>query len=222
MQNNGLKENPFFKKVLSFFKEGNTHDDRGSEKLTWESIGWKRLVVIFLAGVCLLYFSVPQKEKASLGGKGEDGDTAQETAEQEDELWKAVNSYAVKQEEKLEKILSRVNGVGKVDVMLTIAASEEKKMLKNDTQSSEHSQEKDSTGGTRTQDSSDTSSEVVLVEGEDEDSPYVIQIQSPKIEGIVVVAQGAGNVTVDSQIIEAVEALFPIEAHKIKVMKMAD
>ena len=44
----------------------------------------------------------------------------------------------------------------------------------------------------------------------------------PTIEGIVVVAEGGGNATVVSQISKAAMALFPIEAHKIIVVKMSD
>ena len=45
-------------------------------------------------------------------------------------------------------------------------------------------------------------------------------INSPKIEGVVVVAQGAGTGRKDTEIIEAVQALFEVESHKIKVMRM--
>ena len=63
-------------------------------------------------------------------------------------------------------------------------------------------------------------SENVLIEQDGTKSPYVVQINSPKIEGICVVAKGAQNSTMKTEIIEAIQALFSIEAHKIKVMKM--
>ena len=120
----------------------------------------------------------------------------------------------------MEKILSQVQGVGKVDVMLTLAASEEKKTLQNETSSEENSQETDSSGGSRKQDTANAQTESVLVDDGEGQEPYVVQIQSPRIEGVVVVAQGAGTGTINTEIIEAVQALFPIEPHKIKVMKM--
>ncbi len=40
------------------------------------------------------------------------------------------------------------------------------------------------------------------------------------MEGVIVIAEGGGNSVVNAQITEAVLALFPIEAHKIKIMKM--
>ncbi|MEI3340576.1 MAG: hypothetical protein V8R80_12125 [Eubacterium sp.] len=42
----------------------------------------------------------------------------------------------------------------------------------------------------------------------------------PEIEGILVVAQGGGNTAVAENISEAAQALFSVEAHKIKVVKM--
>lgn len=41
-----------------------------------------------------------------------------------------------------------------------------------------------------------------------------------KVEGIVIVAQGAGNPTVDKNIMEIVLALFDVAVHKIKIVKM--
>ena len=62
--------------------------------------------------------------------------------------------------------------------------------------------------------------ETVTVQKEGSETPYVVQVASPKIAGAVVVAKGAASAEVVREIIEAMEALFPIEAHKIKVMKM--
>ena len=42
----------------------------------------------------------------------------------------------------------------------------------------------------------------------------------PEVEGVIVIALGCGNASVKQNILEAVQALFPVEAHKIKIMKM--
>ncbi len=41
-----------------------------------------------------------------------------------------------------------------------------------------------------------------------------------KVCGVVVVAEGAGNATVNARISEAVKALFSIDVHKISIVKM--
>ena len=50
--------------------------------------------------------------------------------------------------------------------------------------------------------------------------PYVVKKIEPEIQGITVVAQGGGNAVVQKNISDVLEALFHIEAHKIKVVKM--
>ena len=42
-----------------------------------------------------------------------------------------------------------------------------------------------------------------------------------KVEGVVVVAEGAGSATVDKNILDVVMALFNVEVHKIKIVKMS-
>ena len=42
-----------------------------------------------------------------------------------------------------------------------------------------------------------------------------------EVEGVVVIADGGDNAVVAQNITEAVQALFGVEAHKIKIMKRA-
>lgn len=192
------------------------------QKLRLEDIGFSKLIIIFLAGVFLLILSLPSgtlsSKKDTINKQGQQGREEKEGIQ--DATLDAMSKYAARQEEQLESVLSKVDGVGKVDVMLTIASSEEKKTLNKENISQDSTKESDSTGGRRDQNSSSSQTDPVLIGQGDGQAPYVVQIQSPQIEGVVVVAQGAGSGVVDTEIIAAVEALFPIETHKIKVMKM--
>lgn len=179
-----------------------------------EKVGMPRLLLLVLAGVLLLVFSLP-------GGKGTEERDTVKTGEKEEELaLDAMETYARRQEEATEDILSRVSGIGKVKVMLTLASSEEKVPLQDDDTTEEDSKEEDSGGGNRDTSRYETKKESILIQKDGEDSPYVVQIYSPSVEGVVVVAQGADSAKIQKEIIEAIQALFPIEAHKIKVMKM--
>ena len=51
-------------------------------------------------------------------------------------------------------------------------------------------------------------------------TPYVVKPYVPEIEGVLVVAEGAGSGTVKRTVTEIVQALFHVEAHKIMVVKM--
>ena len=119
-----------------------------------------------------------------------------ETREVEEEM-KRIGERRVKE------ILEQVEGVGKADVMLTLQASKEKVTLKDNKQ-----------------DDTKTEEETVLLDGESrESSPYVVQEIEPQIERIVVVCSGGDSPAMQREIISAISALFPVESHKIKVMK---
>ncbi len=52
--------------------------------------------------------------------------------------------------------------------------------------------------------------------------PFVVKTLLPQVEGVVVVAQGAGTGNINKSITDVVQALFDVEAHKVKVVKMND
>ena len=104
--------------------------------------------------------------------------------------------------------------------MITLSASEEKIPLQDADETEEESKEQNQEGSSRNTTSYQSKRENILISQDGKDSPYVVQICSPAIEGVVVVAQGAASAKVKTEIIEAIQALFSIEVHKIKVMKM--
>lgn len=122
-------------------------------------------------------------------------------------------------ESKLENILSKINGVGKTDVMLTYTESTQMVPVYNKTEKTSNTDESDSGGGTRKIEESDVSQEVVY---EDENGKNVIATQktvSPKIEGAIITAEGASNPTIKTSIIQAVEAATGLSTHKIQVFE---
>lgn len=60
---------------------------------------------------------------------------------------------------------------------------------------------------------------LLTMEGE-ENQGFYTEEKEQKVAGVLIVAQGAGDSRVERKIQQAVMALFQIEAHKIKVMKM--
>ncbi len=182
-----------------------------------QKIGVTRLIIIILAGIMLLVLSVPPKEKAS----EENVSVTESMAGQESNTaLLAMSQYAKRQEEATEKILSKVEGIGKVEVMITLSSSEQKITLQDDNNSSEEATQSDQSGGSRMEEKHQTEAESVLIKRDGEETPYVVQVQAPVVEGVVVVAQGVDSGKKKTEIIEAIQALFPVESHKIKVMKM--
>lgn len=128
-------------------------------------------------------------------------------------------NYEENLETKLENILEKINGVGKVDVMLTYTESTQIVPIYNKTEKTTNTNESDSGGGTRKIEESDVSQEVVYQEKEGKGTIATQKTVSPKIEGAIITAQGAGNSTIKTNIIQAVEAATGLATHKIQVFE---
>lgn len=136
--------------------------------------------------------------------------------QKEDELL----SYASGLERSLEELLCTMDGVGKVRVMVTLASSGEAVVEKDVSTVRDGSTEVDSAGGSRNTTKISDSEETIYRDGQQDGTPYIKMVRSPRVEGVVVSAQGGGNAKTVQNITEAIQALFGIEAHKIKVVKM--
>ncbi|MBQ8518393.1 MAG: hypothetical protein IJ455_02160 [Agathobacter sp.] len=62
--------------------------------------------------------------------------------------------------------------------------------------------------------------EVMITTEGSKESVFGTEKTGEKVCGVVVVAEGAGNATVNARISEAVKALFSIDVHKISIVKM--
>lgn len=122
-------------------------------------------------------------------------------------------------EKKLENILKKVNGVGNVSVLLTYSESGSVIPIYNISQSTSTTEEKDTSGGTRTIVSEDNKKDVIT-----DSSSNIVTEKSvmPKIEGAIITAEGAKDPNIKSNIISAVEAVTGLANHKIQVFEMED
>ncbi len=75
-------------------------------------------------------------------------------------------------------------------------------------------------GGTRKVIETDTKKDIIYQESSGEKTPITQSIISPKVEGAIITAQGAGNAAVKANIIQAVEAVTGVSSHKIQVFTM--
>lgn len=120
----------------------------------------------------------------------------------------------------LEEILSKINGVGKVKVMLTYSQTSQTIPLYNQDLSEKSTEESDKQGGNRKITETDTKTEIIYKEENGQKIPITQSIISPKIEGAIITAIGAGNATIKANIIQAVEAVTGVATHKIQVFEM--
>ncbi len=188
-------------------------------------IGKDRFLIMALAGILLFVIAVPAEPKKS--GEAKSGELLSETqpqAAQEDAHAKdgeEMADYVAQLEKRLADALTYMDGAGSVKVMITLRSSAEKVIEKDTPGNRSATVEADAQGGSRSIHAIENEETTVYVTGENgERVPYVIKSIEPTVEGVVVVAQGAGSAQVRKNITEAVQALFSIEAHKIKVVKM--
>ena len=120
----------------------------------------------------------------------------------------------------LEEILQQINGVGKVNVLITYSQTNEIVPMYNQDISQKDTEETDTNGGTRKIIETDTKKEIIYQEDNGEKTPITQSIISPKIEGAIITAQGASDATVKANIIQAVEAVTGLSSHKIQVFTM--
>ena len=151
-------------------------------------------VVLILLGVMVMIVAMPT------GAKQSQKET--QTQEQKEQQLQTEDSY--KEQLQLKELLEHMDGVGKTRVMLTFSDEGTDRLDKNVTKDGNKKEET-----------------TVVYDTGDTRQPYVICRQMPKIEGVVVVAQGGGNAKTVTEISNAVMSLFPVEAHKVVVVKMS-
>ena len=129
-----------------------------------------------------------------------------------------TRDYALYLETKLKKMLEAVQGLEDVEVMITLESSEEKVVEKDLTAERSNTEEQDSAGGSRSVNTSNTEYQTIYRDNTQGD-PFVVKTICPKVEGVLVVAKGAGNGNMSGEITQIVQALFGVEAHRIKVLE---
>ncbi len=171
-----------------------------------------QLLVAGLAGILLLVIAIPVEKKAD--SAEEPGQAAEQPADE------GSGDYAKRMERRLKEILGDMQGVGKVEVMITLKDEGEQKVEKDRSRNSQNTQEEDGTV-VRSNTQQQSQEETVYADGNGSGGePFVTKEVVPSVEGVLVVAEGGGNAQVAKNISDAVLALFPVEVHKIKVVKM--
>lgn len=198
----------------------------------YKKLGKDQFIIFILLGILLIIIAIPTKEnnnknvsESSIWDTKTDkidteslsNENLYESEQNEDE----INAYEKHLENKLEQAIAVMEGAGKTKVMVTTHSSKEKVVEKDRPEIKSDIVENDSEGGNRNTNEIDYKEETVYMkESDGSSSPYVVKTLQPEIEGVVVIAQGGGRQEVKKNITEAIVALFDIEPHKIKVVKM--
>lgn len=114
-------------------------------------------------------------------------------------------------EKRIADALSKMEGAGKVKVVLTVKSSTEQ-VVAEDQESSERLNGEDN--------ESESSIQTVIIDAGDGESPVTLKYIYPEFQGALIIAQGADNTSVRLALTEAVASLTGIGTDRITVTKM--
>ena len=170
-------------------------------------------LILVLAGISILIIALPTDTKEK-----KQAEKSKKNISKENNTMEASKDEI---ERKLEDILEKIDGAGDVKVMITYQDSGTQVVEKDKNTSENSLEESDSTGGVRSTKEQQLQESTVYEEADAGNTPFVSKELLPKVEGILIVASGGDNQKVKQNISEAVLALFQVEAHRIKIVKMS-
>ena len=191
-------------------KEGQENDKRKIENLV--------IFIIILIVTILIINSIwnPKKEESKVQNINKT--LAKENNENilNNNVTKTDNDLEIR----LSQILQQIKGVGNVSVMITYSETSKTVPIYNEDNKNSNTEESDSGGGNRKISENTNKKEVVFQEVNGEKELITQNIIKPIAEGAIITAEGASNVEIKTNIIQAVEAVTGLATHKIQVFEM--
>lgn len=185
-------------------------------------------LIMILLGVLFLVIMWPTEKQTSSeesvlwDSKSDTIDISTDEITYDEAVINELAIYTEYLEAKLEETLKTMEGAGKTKVMITLKASAESIVEKDAPTRRSGSTEVDSAGGSRNTSDIETGQETVyFMNAAGQKIPYVKKTLQPLIEGVLVVTQGGNNEIIIRNITDAIKALFGVDEHKIKIVKMA-
>jgi len=124
-------------------------------------------------------------------------------------------------ERRLEEFFSLVEGAGNVRVMISPLGTRETVFAVDTNSGGSHTTESDSQGGTRETRTYQNNEKIVLLANrQGQDVPLVLREVEPRIEGIVIIAEGGDSPIVRDALTRAARAVLGLEAHNIQILNM--
>ncbi len=155
-------------------------------------------IVIVIAAILMIYFSTFEASNKS-SGAGKETTLAEQTE--------------ADMESRLEEILSKVDGAGNVEVVINYDSSGELIPAMS---------EEKSTSSDDKSNSSKESSEIATVKSGSDTEAVIIKHIEPEVRGVIVVAEGADNIRVKIELLEAVKVVLDVGADKVQILKMKE
>ena len=192
-------------------EDGNKNNKKKIENLVF-------FVVILIVTIVIINI-IWNGDKDNSKDKGVQNDTSKQLASSNTSSLQVSSNTTNELEMKLEYILSKIQGVGEVNVFINYSESSEIIPMYNESTQTSNTEETDTSGGTRTIEETDSQKEIIYEENDGEKTVITQKVIEPQIEGAIITAKGAGNAEVKTSIIQAVEAVTGLATHKIQVFE---
>ena len=196
--------------------KGLINPEKGNKKKIENLVFFVVILIVTIVIINIIW----NGDKDSSNDKGIQNDTSKQLASSNTSSLQVSSNTANELEIKLEDILSKIQGVGEVNVFINYSESSEIIPMYNESTQTSNTVETDTSGGTRTIEETDSQKEIIYEESDGEKTVITQKVIEPQIEGAIITAKGAGNAEVKTSIIQAVEAVTGLATHKIQVFEM--
>lgn len=182
-------------------------DDKTKDKKLTQNL-------IIAAIICIVIVIVAStfKDSSTSASKKTTNESAQTKVQYDD--------YEKTTKNELTTVLEQIDGVGKVDVMISFEDGEEQVPAVNVNDSKNYTEEKDSEGGDRSTTENNNGSTIVMSSTDGKSEPFIVKTLKPKVIGVIVVAEGAENSITSLSISNAVMNIFNLPTEKVNVLPM--
>ena len=153
------------------------------------------IVIIFICVLLIVYYS----DSFSFSKNEETQNNVRFTS---------YSSYTNDLETRLSNVLSKIDGAGKVSVMITLDGSPELIIAYNTEESNKFLD---------TNDSTIIKKEPIIISENGSSSPLILSEKLPNVKGVIIVAQGANDVAVKLNLISATTKLLNITVNSIEI-----
>lgn len=188
-----------FKKIFDLFKNSKN--------------SMYNLVIILLLGVFIVIVT-------SFFNNGTKASISNENQQEKGETLNDMSSYEQKMKNELKYALSKIRGVGSVEVVIYFESGEEQVPAVDVNKTYSTTQEKDNSGGNRVNNQTSDGSKVVITNKSNGSEPLILKTYKPKITGVLIVAQGAEDKKIQYEITKVVSTLYNIPQNKVNVCSM--
>ena len=170
----------------------------------------KIVVALGLLGMALIllsqFFSIGEKSAKDI-----DTATAQFTSE----------AYIADLEAKLTSLISGMEGVGEARVMVTLESGVEYIYAQEEKRNTDVTQEGGATEAARIYEKENVEQKYILVETQNgKKQPLLKTERQPKVQGVVIVCEGASNIHVEQDLINVVTTALNIPSTRVCVVKI--